>query len=248
MKCPRCGQENPASLKFCGECGARLASLCSACGAPNAPSQKFCGECGARLAQDAGATRFASPGAYTPKHLAEKILTSRGSLGVLIQYTAGLLGSVYARSGHLAEGVSLAEEGARTADTIGPGVYRSSTFARLGEACLLADRRDDARKFTERALTLAREMGQRGSEAWALCQLGEVLAADEPFRQAAALADELGMRPLLARCHLGLGSLDRRTGRLPEAREHLAAATTMFGEMQMRSWLEKANAERRATE
>ena len=80
MKCPRCQQENPASLKFCGECGARLASICAACGASNAPAQKFCGECGAALAPGAPAAKFASPGSYTPKHLAEKILTSRSAL------------------------------------------------------------------------------------------------------------------------------------------------------------------------
>ncbi len=80
MKCPRCQHENPASLKFCGECGARLASVCSACGASNAPAQKFCGECGAALTPGAPAAKFASPESYTPKHLAEKILTSKGAL------------------------------------------------------------------------------------------------------------------------------------------------------------------------
>ena len=80
MKCPRCQHENPASLKFCGECGARLASVCGACGAANAPTQKFCGECGAALAHDQPAAAFASPGSYTPRHLAEKILTSKSAL------------------------------------------------------------------------------------------------------------------------------------------------------------------------
>ncbi|MBI4611133.1 MAG: zinc ribbon domain-containing protein [Candidatus Rokubacteria bacterium] len=79
MKCPRCQHENAASLKFCGECGAHLASVCSACGASNAPAQKFCGECGAPLTQPP-AEKFPSPQAYTPRHLAEKILTSRGAL------------------------------------------------------------------------------------------------------------------------------------------------------------------------
>lgn len=69
MKCPRCQHENPAGLKFCGECGARLAFVCSACGASNAPTQKFCGECGAALTPGAPAGKFfASPESYTPKH------------------------------------------------------------------------------------------------------------------------------------------------------------------------------------
>src|SRR3989304_1767996 len=70
MKGPRCHHEIPATLKFCGECGARLASVCSACGASNAPAQKFCGECGAGLTPGAPAAKFASPESYTPNHLA----------------------------------------------------------------------------------------------------------------------------------------------------------------------------------
>ena len=80
MRCPHCEHENPASLKFCGECGARLASVCPACGASNASTQKFCGECGALLSSGAPAAKFATPGTYTPKHLAEKILTSKTAL------------------------------------------------------------------------------------------------------------------------------------------------------------------------
>jgi hypothetical protein len=79
MKCPRCQQENALGQKFCGECGARLAVQCDACGSSNALSQKFCGQCGAALMQ-ASEARVSSPDAYTPKHLAEKILTSRSAL------------------------------------------------------------------------------------------------------------------------------------------------------------------------
>ena len=78
MRCPRCEHENPASLKFCGECGARFASGCPACGASNAPTQKFCGECGVPLSVPGA--KFDTPNAYTPKHLAEKILTSKAAL------------------------------------------------------------------------------------------------------------------------------------------------------------------------
>jgi len=79
MDCPQCRHDNPAGQKFCGECGAPLAVLCSACGASNRSGQKFCGACGAPLAKGAEA-RFASPESYTPKHLAEKILTSKAAL------------------------------------------------------------------------------------------------------------------------------------------------------------------------
>jgi hypothetical protein len=60
---------------------------------------------------------------------------------------------------------------------------------------------------------------------------------------ALALANELGMRPLVARCHLGLGKLYRRTDKREQAREHLDTATTMYREMGMTYWLEKAEAE-----
>jgi hypothetical protein len=79
MKCPQYEHENPTGQKFCGECGARLASSCAACGATNPPGQKFCGECGASLTETS-AEKFASPEPYTPKHPAEKILTSKAAL------------------------------------------------------------------------------------------------------------------------------------------------------------------------
>ena len=49
------------------------------------------------------------------------------------------------------------------------------------------------------------------------------------------------MRPLVAHCHLGLGKLYRRTGKREQAQEHLATATTMYREMDMRFWLEQAD-------
>ena len=80
MECPECGHKNAAEMKFCGECGTRLTVLCRECGARNAPAQKFCGECGARLGSEASSSQFPSPDAYTPKHIAEKILTSKTAL------------------------------------------------------------------------------------------------------------------------------------------------------------------------
>jgi class 3 adenylate cyclase/tetratricopeptide (TPR) repeat protein len=79
MRCPRCEHENLAGQKFCGECGARLVAACGACGASNAPGQRFCGACGAAIVLD-GVAGSASPESYTPKYLAEKILTSKSAL------------------------------------------------------------------------------------------------------------------------------------------------------------------------
>ena len=79
MQCARCHAENPAGMKFCGQCAAPLVSVCPSCGAANLPGNKFCGQCAAPLAK-ATESRFESPESYTPKHLAEKILTSRGAM------------------------------------------------------------------------------------------------------------------------------------------------------------------------
>jgi hypothetical protein len=78
MKCSRCQQENPVGQKFCGECGAHLAVVCVSCGASNRPGQKFCGECEVGLGSEA--RKSASSESHTPKHLAEKILSSKASL------------------------------------------------------------------------------------------------------------------------------------------------------------------------
>jgi class 3 adenylate cyclase/tetratricopeptide (TPR) repeat protein len=81
MQCPRCQHANPPQAKFCLECGTRLALTCALCGTELPAGAKFCLECGQPVSGlSAGPSRFTSPEAYTPKHLAEKILTSRSAL------------------------------------------------------------------------------------------------------------------------------------------------------------------------
>jgi hypothetical protein len=106
-----------------------------------------------------------------------------------------------------------------------------------------------AHEVAERASRRAREHRERGSEAGAVRLLGEIAlrcedsAAEEHFHVALALSGQLGMRPLVAHCHLGLGKLYRRTDDAAKAHEHLSAACTMYREMGMTFWLEKAEAE-----
>src|SRR5262245_52071462 len=78
MRCPQCGHENPADARFCNGCGGRLQSICAGCGQANPPASRFCNGCGQPLGNAMASTR--SPESYTPKHLAEKILTSREAL------------------------------------------------------------------------------------------------------------------------------------------------------------------------
>ena len=169
----------------------------------------------------------------------------------LFDVSAAWLGYAYALSGHLAEGVALLEEAVAN-----PGATGSANhplfLAHLGEAYLLAGRRDEALAVARRALDLAHRQKERGNEAWVLRLLGEIAAqadpsdldsAQEHYRRALVRATELGMRPLVAHCHLGLGTLHRRTGDGAKAQEHLTTAATMYREMGMPFWLEKAVAE-----
>ena len=81
MQCPRCQHENRDGRRFCSKCGTALAAACLACGFTNEPGDEFCGGCGARLGAPLSAqTKPMGPDAYTPRHLAEKILTSRSVL------------------------------------------------------------------------------------------------------------------------------------------------------------------------
>jgi class 3 adenylate cyclase len=80
MRCSSCGSDNRGGRKFCAACGADLTVICDACGAQNRPGERFCGECGKPLTEAAKASAPRDPRSYTPKHLAEKILTSRCAL------------------------------------------------------------------------------------------------------------------------------------------------------------------------
>jgi tetratricopeptide (TPR) repeat protein len=123
-------------------------------------------------------------------------------------------------------------------------------YCALGRASLLLGRRDEARRFGNRALEFCASQLRFEAHAWHL--LGDVAADPDQFdaergeahyRQALTIAESLGMRPLIAHCHLGLGSLCRRTGRRDEARDHLTTATMMYRDMDMTYWLEQAEAE-----
>jgi len=84
MKCSRCQQDAPSDAEFCPECGTKLVAVCAQCGTANASGHKFCKKCGQPLTSAVEARpeggRFGSPESYTPKHLAEKILTSKAAL------------------------------------------------------------------------------------------------------------------------------------------------------------------------
>jgi Double zinc ribbon/Adenylate and Guanylate cyclase catalytic domain len=81
MKCSKCGHENRTSAKFCEECAAPLARACPNCGSQVSTAAKFCPECAHPIAPQVPAVApFTSPKNYTPKHLAEKIITSKSAI------------------------------------------------------------------------------------------------------------------------------------------------------------------------
>src|SRR5438093_11172851 len=80
MTCPGCGHDNPEGVRFCGGCGARVEVVWASCQAANPPGNRFCHGCGGALPGEATTGQFASPQSYTPKHLAEKILTTGSAL------------------------------------------------------------------------------------------------------------------------------------------------------------------------
>jgi tetratricopeptide (TPR) repeat protein len=131
------------------------------------------------------------------------------------------LGFAYALQGHLAEGRALLEEAISEDIRTGGLSGYAYRVAWLSESCRLAGRGEEAWEHARQALDLARQQKARGDEALALLQLGVVHAhADPPdvaqaeahYQQALALAEELGMRPLVAHCHHGLGRLYGQTG------------------------------------
>jgi len=80
MKCPKCQTENPVDAKFCNACANKLELICPECGKPNPPGSKFCNECSHNLKEPKEPPDYSEPQSYTPRFLADKILTSRSSL------------------------------------------------------------------------------------------------------------------------------------------------------------------------
>jgi tetratricopeptide (TPR) repeat protein len=163
---------------------------------------------------------------------------------------AAALGAAYTLGGRIASAVPLLTQAMEQA-TATESVYQALCRLSLGEAQLLAGRLEEARVLAERALALACTHQERGHQAYALRLLGEVTAHRDPpdvdesaahYRQALALADELGMRQLQAHCYHGLGTLYATVGQREQARTALITAIAMYRAMDMTFWLPQAEA------
>jgi len=168
----------------------------------------------------------------------------------LLTLTASV-GHAYTLAGRLPEALTLLEQAVGQYAALRGGTSHPLFVVWLGEAYLRVSRLDEAGVQAQSALVSSRADQARGYEAYALQLLGEVAAQRHPpegeraeahYRQALALADELGMRPLQAHCHLGLGTLYVQTGRPEPARTALTAAIVLYRAMDMAFWLPQTEA------
>jgi tetratricopeptide (TPR) repeat protein len=174
------------------------------------------------------------------------------NIWVHMPFSEGNLSHVHMLSGRAADAIAGLDTALKHATAMGFVPPRLNIPVWLSEAYLLAGRCDAAAQVAAVALDGAREHKTRGTEAWALrlrgeiasqCDSKQVAQARSYYDDARALAEQLGMRPLVAHCHAGLAKLYARAGRSASAQQHLLSAVTMYRDMGMRFWLEKLEAE-----
>jgi class 3 adenylate cyclase/tetratricopeptide (TPR) repeat protein len=160
---------------------------------------------------------------------------------------AAALGAAYILGKRVADAVPLLTQAMEQST----GTARIYSNTSIGEAQMLAGCLGEAQVLAEQALALAHEHQARGHEAYALRLLGDIAArheapargqAEAHYNQALTLADELGMHPLVAHCHLGLGTLYLKIGRPEQARAALSTAIALYRTMEMIFWLPQAEA------
>jgi len=172
-------------------------------------------------------------------------------LPLFFPWIAAALGAAYALAGRVADAVPLLTQAMEQATATETVVHQALCGLSLGEAQVLAGSLEEAHALIEGVLAHARERQERGYQAYALRLLGDIAARREPpqsalaeahYRQSLALAEELGMRPLVAHCHLGLGMLYAKMGQRGQARAALSTAVALYHDMEMSFWLPQAKA------
>jgi class 3 adenylate cyclase/DNA-binding winged helix-turn-helix (wHTH) protein/tetratricopeptide (TPR) repeat protein len=178
-------------------------------------------------------------------------LCQTADLPMYFPWMAAALGAAYTLSGRITDAVTLLTQALEQSTVREVVDYQTRCRLALGEAYVLAGRLEEAHTLTEHTLELARAHQERGHEAYALCLRGDIAAQHRPpeavqaaasYRQALALAEELGMRPLQAHCHRGLGALYGALGRHQQARTALSTAIELYRAMDMTFWLPQTEA------
>jgi len=178
-------------------------------------------------------------------------LCKSGGFALMTPIVGRVLAEAYALGGRIAEALQLLEGIVAQLESMKYAPALPSAHGGLAEAYLLAGRLDSARQAAGRALDLCRKHHQYGTEAFTLRTLGAIHAAPAvpdveagvaAYRAALGLAEERGMRPLVARCRLGLAQLQKKAGH-PSAALELRSARTMFRDLGMDLWLREAEEE-----
>jgi class 3 adenylate cyclase/tetratricopeptide (TPR) repeat protein len=180
-----------------------------------------------------------------------KGICQEADLPVWFPRMAAALGAAYTLGGRVADAVPLLMQAMEQTTARETVAFPALCSLPLGEAQMLAGHLEEAYALAERTLALAREHQERGHQAYALRLLGDIAARRQPpevalaaahYQQALALADELGMRPLQAHCHHGLGTLYLKTGQQAQAHAELSTAIALYRAMDMTFWLPQAEA------
>ena len=222
----------------------------------------------ARLAAEAMGNAYSQTIAWTISgfisirrgHLASAVLPlersfqtcRRRNLAVWQPIPSSLLGTVFVRLGHVAEGLRLLEDAVRLSRELGIRAHLPAWMVNLAEGYLADGQHTRAQAAAVDALDLARAAGERGHEAAAHAVLGDIAASGKALHAAEAfehydaakrLAEELGLRPLLAETLLGLSRLNAALGEELSAKKHRAAADNLLRELDMRSWQDRRETE-----
>jgi tetratricopeptide (TPR) repeat protein len=170
---------------------------------------------------------------------------------VYFPWTAAHLVAAYTLGGRVADAVPLLTQVLQQTVALARVDVQALCLLPLGEAHVLAGHLEEAHTVAERALAHAREYQERSNQAYALRLLGDIAShrippdvdqAEAHYHQALALTEELGMRPLQAHCHCGLGMLYAATSQREQARTALSTAIEMYRAMEMAFWLPQAEA------
>jgi tetratricopeptide (TPR) repeat protein len=178
-------------------------------------------------------------------------LCQEADLPVWFPWVASALGAAYALCGRSADAVVMLRHAMEQPIARDMGAFQALCRLTLGEAQLLGGHLEEARALAQQALAHARTHQEHGQQAYALRLLGDLAAQGEPpesapadvyYEQALVLAKALGMRPLQAHCHRGLGMLYVAIGQQEQARAPLTTAIAMYRSMEMTFWLPQTEA------
>jgi tetratricopeptide (TPR) repeat protein len=174
-------------------------------------------------------------------------------LSILFHFPAAALwlGTAYTLIGQVTEALTLLEQALTQERAMGRQGAQAAKVAALSHATLLAGHPKHASDLARHALALAHRHGERGEQAYILRLLGDIAAQCAPldaeevkahYQQAMALAEELGMRPLLAHCHRGLGTLYAQMRQREQAHAELSTAMALYRALEMTFWLPQTEA------